>query len=50
MVYGLGLAGVAALGIATRQFPGLFPDFVATYGGDALWAVAGFLLIAILLP
>ena len=26
-------------GLGTRKFPNLLPDFVAAYGGDALWAM-----------
>ena len=39
-----------ALGLATRQGPWLFPGFVATYAGDALWAAAVYWLLAILRP
>ncbi|MGB0862686.1 MAG: DUF2809 domain-containing protein [Saprospiraceae bacterium] len=27
------------LGLLTRSSPDLFPDFIATYGGDTLWAL-----------
>jgi Protein of unknown function (DUF2809) len=33
------LAATIALGLATRRFPELFPQIVATYGGDTLWAM-----------
>lgn len=36
------LAGTIGLGLATRRFPGAFPDVVARYGGDALWAAMVF--------
>lgn len=39
-----------ALGLATRRFPGAFPGFVATYAGDALWALLVYLLIAAAWP
>ncbi len=32
------LAATIALGLATRKAPGLFPAFIATYGGDTLYA------------
>ena len=34
------LGPVILLGLSTRSFPGIWPDAVATYGGDTLWAVA----------
>jgi hypothetical protein len=39
-----------ALGLATRRFPGAFPPVVAKYGGDALWAMLVYWLLAILRP
>jgi hypothetical protein len=44
------LCATIALGLATRRFPSAFPDFVARYGGDALWAVMVFWLAALLRP
>jgi len=32
------VGATVALGLATRKAPGLFPAFVAEYGGDALYA------------
>jgi Protein of unknown function (DUF2809) len=40
-------ATTIALGLATRRFPAAFPAPVATYGGDALWAVMIFWLVAL---
>jgi hypothetical protein len=39
-----------ALGLATRMEPARFPDWIATYGGDALWASTASLIAGILLP
>lgn len=36
------LAGTIALGLATRRVPQLFPEVVARFGGDALWAAMVF--------
>lgn len=36
------------LGLATRRYPHAFPAFIATYGGDALWAALVYWLLAIL--
>lgn len=39
-----------ALGLATRMEPARFPDWIAIYGGDALWASTASLIAGILLP
>lgn len=44
-----GLA-VIALGLASRRFPWLFPEFLGKYPGDALWAWVVFLAWAFCLP
>jgi hypothetical protein len=36
-------------GIITRRYASLFPDFIAQYAGDTLWALALYFFIAILL-
>src|SRR5690349_14301704 len=41
---------VIAIGLPTRLIPEVFPAFIVDYLGDALWALAIFLLIGILLP
>jgi hypothetical protein len=44
----LGLLGATVLlGLATRQFPHAFPEFIARYGGDALWAAMVFWIAAL---
>lgn len=47
LAYGGLLAGTIALGLATRRVPQLFPEFVAQYGGDTLWAAMVFWLGAL---
>ena len=32
------------IGLSTRKIPQLFPEFIAEYGGDTLWALLFFLL------
>jgi hypothetical protein len=44
------IALVIAVGLPTRLIPEVFPAFVVNYVGDALWALAIFLLIGLLLP
>lgn len=41
------LVGTVLLGLATRQFPFVFPEFIARYGGDALWAAMVYWLVAL---
>jgi hypothetical protein len=44
------LALVIALGLGSRAMPAMFPPFLGTYPGDALWAVCAFLAIALVRP
>jgi hypothetical protein len=41
---------VALLGIGSRRFGAYLPNFVSTYAGDTLWALAAFLGLGLLLP
>ena len=41
---------VVILGLFSRQYSQVFPEFVATYAGDTLWALAAFLGIGMLFP
>ena len=41
---------IVAIGLATRKMPQLFPDFIAAYGGDTLWASLFFFLFRLLFP
>jgi hypothetical protein len=44
------IALVIAVGLPTRLIPEFLPAFVVDYLGDALWALAIFLLIGIVFP
>ena len=44
------VAATMALGLATRRFPDAFPSFIAEYGGDALWAMLVYWLLALIWP
>jgi Protein of unknown function (DUF2809) len=44
------LVATILLGLATRRFPQAFPQIVATYGGDTLWAMMVVWLFAIARP
>ena len=50
LVYASLLAATILLGLATRRFPELFPQVIATYGGDTLWAMMVVWLFAIARP
>ncbi len=41
------LVATIALGLATRRFPSAFPELIARFGGDALWAAMVLWLIAL---
>jgi hypothetical protein len=43
-------AATLLLGLATRQYPSVFPALIARYGGDALWAAMVFWLLALVNP
>ncbi len=42
------LVGTVLLGLATRRYPEAFPEVIARFGGDALWATAVFWIIALM--
>jgi hypothetical protein len=44
------IIAVIALGLASRKFAGLFPAALGNYPGDALWAMAAYLMVAFILP
>jgi hypothetical protein len=44
------IALVSVLGIGSRHYAQALTGFIATYAGDALWALAAFLGIGLLLP
>ena len=46
----LGVAGVIALGLASRKYPALFPAVLGSYTGDGLWAWMVFLGFAFMTP
>jgi len=41
---------VIAVGIASRKYPQILPSFLGKYPGDALWALAAFVLWGLILP
>jgi hypothetical protein len=42
------LALTCGLGLGSRRFAGHLPGFIATYAGDALWALALFLFLGLI--
>lgn len=48
--YAVFLLTVILLGLASRVYSPPLPPFVRAYVGDALWALAAYLTVAILLP
>jgi hypothetical protein len=48
IVFTIILAFILPLGWATRRFDNFFPDFIAIYGGDTLWATVVYLLFRII--
>jgi hypothetical protein len=50
LLYAGVIALVVAIGLPTRLLPDYLPAFVVNYLGDALWALAIFLGLGVLLP
>jgi hypothetical protein len=48
--YAVVLAIVILIGLPNRLIPQYMPDFMVQYGGDALWALAIFLIFGLLFP
>jgi hypothetical protein len=48
--YATFLLAVILLGLASRAYSPPLPPFVRAYVGDALWALAAYLTVAILFP
>lgn len=46
----VGMVLVVGVGLASRRYPFLLPDFLSSYPGDALWALLVFLCIAFAWP
>ena len=50
LIYALIIFIVLVLGLGSRAYPEMIPDFIAKYAGDTLWALMAFLLIGFLFP
>jgi hypothetical protein len=44
------LVATIGLGLASRRWGSVLPDFVATYAGDTLWAMAAYWTLALVAP
>ncbi|MFY7951457.1 MAG: DUF2809 domain-containing protein, partial [Armatimonadaceae bacterium] len=50
LVCAIGCAGCIAFGLVSRRYGAVFPDFVATYAGDMLWAATVMLGLGLISP
>ena len=50
ITYLLAATVVVILGLASRSYDRILPDFLAAYAGDTLWALTAFLVIGIFFP
>ena len=41
---------MVALGLASRRYAALLPEFLAEYSGDTLWALTAFLAVGFIFP
>jgi hypothetical protein len=49
-IYALIMPIVVMLGIGSRAYFEILPDFISTYAGDTLWALMAFLVIGFIFP
>lgn len=49
-LYAILLCATILVGLATRAMPTAFPELIATYGGDVLWAAMVVWILALLRP
>lgn len=50
VIYAASLLAVILLGLASRAYTPPLPPFVRAYVGDALWALAAYMTVALLFP
>lgn len=50
ITYLIVMIAVVILGLSSRRYAQLLPEFLATYAGDTLWALTAFLGIGMLFP
>jgi hypothetical protein len=50
ITYLIVMIAVIILGLASRRYARLLPEFIAAYAGDTLWALTAFLGIGLLFP
>ena len=49
-IYAIATVAVIVLGLASREFPWIFPVFLEKYPGDALWALMVLLILGFVWP
>ena len=50
LIYLLAALAVVVLGLSSRKYSGVLPDFIVSYAGDTLWALTAFLGVGLLFP
>ncbi len=50
ITYLIAAIAVVVIGLASRRYPQVLPEFLASYAGDTLWALMAFLGIGMLFP
>jgi hypothetical protein len=50
LTYLMAAIGVVVLGLSSRRYSRVLPEFIASYAGDTLWALTAFLGVGILFP
>jgi hypothetical protein len=50
LIYLMAVLGVVLLGLSSRKYSRVLPEFLVSYAGDTLWALAAFLGVGLLFP
>lgn len=50
IIYLFALTAVVTLGLSSRRYSRALPEFLASYAGDTLWALAAFVGVGVLFP
>ena len=49
-IYFILIVIIIIIGLSTRIYPYLYPSFIATYSGDALWTATAYLTVCFICP
>ena len=50
ITYLMAAIAVVVIGLSSRRYSRMLPEFIASYAGDTLWALTAFLVVGMLFP